>query len=139
MSVSYRSLHSKVLLTSTMHAFSRIQNVTEGKIYFIQISDVNTTHALTFTSFFHSNNSSLSEKEQAVFNVVYVFTCVCVFIPFKCFLQFSFKQKWMEVKFCWFLVTKENFLQPQNWVNLMKSLCKHHESFHFNCLYWKFT
>ena len=38
-----------------MHALSKIQNITEGKIYFIQISDVNTTDALTFTSVFYSN------------------------------------------------------------------------------------
>lgn len=54
-SIPYRSLHNNVFLTLTMHALSKIQNITEGKIYFIQISDVNTTDALTFTSVFYSN------------------------------------------------------------------------------------
>ena len=45
-----------------MHALSRIQNITEGKIYFIQISDVNTTDALTFSSVFYGNTVHFQKR-----------------------------------------------------------------------------
>lgn len=59
MSVAYRWLHNKVLLTLAMHALSRIQNIIEGKIYFIQCEY---NPSLAFGSFFHRNTVHFQKR-----------------------------------------------------------------------------